>query len=322
MYSIHNRDDLKKLKKLQESKSLLKAERLKQLLGKQDFHYDMEEVFEPVTENQKKNQNQTKLESEKQIQALRDSTETTTRAIRESSNALNKNLQKSIKEYDEITNRNNQLVINLVNSNQVDSTIIKTVSNLLNDKNKSQFSLEPVTQFGEGNPNFFTINPTNPQQVLIKGSTMTFQNGNTYNLNDPDLQYFMTITQIDKEIQNENLIHSFLNDMKYDLNYGDKKSKRYYFIKDLINQYIYQHIPYQLSQLGSGFNQYVFLPSDPDELVDQLKLLYFEKIGGNDNPMLSEQIIAIADKFLQYQCITTNQHQNLIQTFSLQTFGL
>ena len=316
MYSIHNRDDLEKLKKLQETKSSLKAERLKQLLGKQDFHYDMEEVFEPVTENQKKSQNQTKLESEKQLQALRDSTQTTTQAIRESSNALNKNLQKSIKEYDEITYRNNQLVTDLVNSNQVDSTIFKTVSNLLNDKNKSQFSLEPVTQFGEGNPNLFTINPTNPQQVLIKGSTITFENGNTYNLNDPDLQYFMTNTQIDKEIHNENLIHSFLNDMKYNLNYGDKKSKRHYFIEDLINQYKYQHIPYQLSQLGSGFNQYVFLPSDPDELVHQLKLLYFEKVGGNDNPMLSEQIIAIADKLLQYQCITTNQHQNLISTFT------
>ena len=54
MYSIHNRDDLEKIKKLQESKSLIKAERLKEKLGKQDFHYDMEEVFEPVTENQKK----------------------------------------------------------------------------------------------------------------------------------------------------------------------------------------------------------------------------------------------------------------------------
>ena len=301
---------------MQETKSSLKAERLKQLLGKQDFHYDMEEVFEPVTENQKKSQNQIKLESEKQLQALRDSIQTTTQAIRESSNALNKNLQKSIKEYDEITYRKNQLVTDLVNSNQVDSTIIKTVSNLLNDKNKSQFSLEPVTQFGEGNPNLFTINPTNPQQVLIKGSTITFENGNTYNLNDPDLQYFMTNTQIDKEIHNENLIHSFLKDMKYNLNYGDKKSKRYYFIKDLINQYKYQHIPYQLSQLGSEFNQYVFLPSDPDELVDQLKLLYFERVGGNDNPMLNEQIIAIADKLLQYQCITTNQHQNLVSTFS------
>ena len=202
-----------------------------------------------------------------------------------------------------------------------------------NDKNKSQFSLEPVTQFSEGNPNLFTINPTNPQQVLIKGSTMTFQNGNTYNLNDPDLSYFITNTQIDKEIQNENLIHSFLNDMEYNLNYGDEKSKRYYIIKDLINQYRYRKIPYRVipyrdSQLESGLNQNtratspskslicVFIPSDPDELVDQLKLIVLEKVGGNDNPMLSEQIVASTDKLLQYQCITTNQHQNLISTFT------
>ena len=80
--------------------------------------------------------------------------------------------------------------------------------------------------------------------------------------------------------------------------------------------------------MGSGLNQYtrgsspskssicIFLPSDPDELVDQLKLIVLEKVGGNDNPMLSEQIIVIADKLLQYQCITTNQHQNLISTFT------
>ena len=317
MYSIHNRDDLEKLKKLQETKSSLKAERLKEKLGKQDFHYDMEEVFEPVTENQKKSQNQTKLESEKQIQALRDSTQTTTqaiqdqtRAIQESSDTPNKKLHKSVKEgiqeYDKITSRNNQIVTDLVNSNQVDSSIVKTVSNLLNDNNKSQFSLEPV----EGSSNLFTINPfTNPQQVLIKGSTMTFQNGNKYNLNDPDLSNFITNTQIDKIPQNTNIIYSFLNDMKYNINYGDKKSRRYHLIKVIFNTY------YQQPQLGTGLN-FIFLPSDPDELVDQLKLLFFEKVGGNDNPMLSEQIIAIADKLLQYQCITTNQHQNLVSTFT------
>ena len=315
MYSIHNRDDLEKLKKLQESKSLIKAERLKQLLGKQDFHYDMKEVFEPVTENQKKSQNQTKLESEKQLQALRDSTQTTTQAIQESSNTLNKKLHKSVKEgiqeYDKITNRNNQIVTDLVNSNQVDSSIVKTVSNLLNDNNKSQFSLEPV----EGSSNLFTINTTDPQQVLIKGSTMTFPKGNTYYLNDPDLSYFITNTQIDKIPQNTIIIYSFLNDMKYNIFYGDKKSPRYYFIKAMLQP-----------QIGSGLNSTgqrpvnpvvcVFLPSDLDELVDQLKLLYFEKVGGNDNPMLSEQIIAFADKLLQYQCITTNQHQNLVSTFT------
>ena len=35
MYSIHNRDDLEK--KLQDTKSLLHRERLKEKLGKQDF---------------------------------------------------------------------------------------------------------------------------------------------------------------------------------------------------------------------------------------------------------------------------------------------
>ena len=108
MYSIHTRDDLEKFKKLQETKSSLKAERLKEKLGKQDFHYDLEEVFEPVTTKQVEATENQKQLSEKQIQALHDSTraasQTTvqaiknqTQSIRESSNALNKNLQKSLK---------------------------------------------------------------------------------------------------------------------------------------------------------------------------------------------------------------------------------
>ena len=71
-----------------------------------------------------------------------------------------KNLQKSIKEYDENTYHNKQLVTNLVNSNQFDSSIVTTGFELLNDKNKSQFSLKS----DEGNRNLFTINFTNPQQ--------------------------------------------------------------------------------------------------------------------------------------------------------------
>ena len=178
MYSVHNRDDLEKLKKLQESKSLLKAERLKEKLGKQDFHYDMKEVFKPVTvKHAEATKNQKQL-SEWQLQAIGQQT------------------QGFVQEYDEITNRNNQLVTKLVNSKQVDSSIVKTVSNLPNTQ--SQFRLDPV----EGHPNIFTINHTNPQLVPIKGSTMTFQNGNTYKLNDPDLSYFRTNTQVDTIPQN------------------------------------------------------------------------------------------------------------------------
>ena len=94
---------------------------------------------------------------------------------------MNKNLHKSIKvgiqEYDEVTNRDNQMLTILVNSNQVDSSFVKTVSNLLNDKNKSQFTLEPITQ---DNPNLITINPSNQQQVIIKNTTLTFLGRVTY----------------------------------------------------------------------------------------------------------------------------------------------
>ena len=317
MYSIHNRDDWEKLKKLQSSKSALKAERLKQSLGKQDFHYDMEKVFEPVTENQIKNINNQAELSEKQIQALQDSNEKhtqaiekQTKAIQESSDIVNKNLhhsiQQGIEDYDEISKKNNQLLTNLVNSNQVDSSIVKTISNLLTDKTKSQFSLEKIN---DDNPNLFYINPHHPQPVLLKGSNIIFENGNTYNLNDPDLSYFITNTHLDKEIHNVSIIDQFLNDVKYDINYGDKKSDRYHFIKDIKQQPIdtYQQ-PYQV---GSGL-KFIFLPSDPNELVDQLKLIYLEKVGGNDNPQLNEQVIAIADKLLEDQCITTSEHQNIV----------
>ena len=47
MYSIHNRDDLEKLKNSQETNSLLHKERLKEKQGKQDFHYDVEKFLNP-----------------------------------------------------------------------------------------------------------------------------------------------------------------------------------------------------------------------------------------------------------------------------------
>ena len=94
-------DDLEKLKKLQETKSLLRAEKIIENLGKQDFHYDLEDVCEPVTAKQAAATENQKQLSEKQLQALRDSSQTTrqaienqTRAIQESSNTLHRNLQK------------------------------------------------------------------------------------------------------------------------------------------------------------------------------------------------------------------------------------
>ena len=85
--------------------------------------------------------------------------------------------------------------------------------------------------------------------------------GNTYDLNNQDLQYFITNTQLDREIQRRNLLFSVVNDLKYNINYGDNKSKRHYFIEDL----------------------------NPEELVDQFKLIVFLKVRGNDNLMFTRK---------------------------------
>ena len=88
MYSIHTRDDLEKLKKLQETKSLIFKERLKEKLGKQDFHYDLEEVFEPFTTKQVEATENQKQLSEKQIQALHDSTRAASHAASQTVQAI------------------------------------------------------------------------------------------------------------------------------------------------------------------------------------------------------------------------------------------
>ena len=119
--------------------------------------------------------------------------------------------------------------------------------------------------------------------------------------------------------------------MNYNLSYGDKKSERYNRIKNLFST-------------GSGLEQsqssaetthtpttefhksptmeihqspiYVFLPNDPGELCDRLKLLYQEKIGGNNNPRINQEIIAIVDKLFEYGEITEEEHKGIQQSLS------
>ena len=53
LYSIKDREDLEKLNELVSLQSQIKAVRLQDKLGKQNFHENMEKVFEPVTKSLK-----------------------------------------------------------------------------------------------------------------------------------------------------------------------------------------------------------------------------------------------------------------------------
>ena len=51
LYSIKDREDLKKLEELASLQNEVKVVRLQDKLGKQNFHEDMKKVFEPVTKS-------------------------------------------------------------------------------------------------------------------------------------------------------------------------------------------------------------------------------------------------------------------------------
>ena len=52
-----------------------------------------------------------------------------------------------------------------------------------------------------------------------------------------------------------------------------------------------------------------FIPSNPNELYDRIKLLLQEKQTGKSSNIITESIITIADKVLEYKCISTKQYR-------------
>ena len=114
--------------------------------------------------------------------------------------------------------------------------------------NKSQFSLTHL------NGNRFRINKLNPQNVMIKRSTLTFDNGTRYGLNNYDLSYFLSNTKFEKyNFTDEDLLLIFCKDLYYDTNHGDRKSDGRKLILSLRS---IRHIE------GKGL-EIVFLSSNP-----------------------------------------------------------
>ena len=112
-FIIKNRDDYDKLEEYKKTKEKLFEKRLQEKLGNQSFYYDMKQVFEPSIDAQKEN-----------TKKIIESQDLTQKAITEG----NQNILTS--------------GFALVKSNTIDSNILPALSNIMNTKNKSQFSLK------------------------------------------------------------------------------------------------------------------------------------------------------------------------------------
>ena len=63
---------------------------------------------------------------------------------------------------------------------------------------------------------------------------------------------------------------------------------------------------------ASGVSTTIFLPSDPYELIDRIKLLLRKKQPGNNSDIINQEIVVIVDKILEYKCISKKQHKQLL----------
>ena len=262
-FIIKNREDYDKLEKYKKTKEKLFEKQLKEKLTDQSFYYDMKQVFEPSIDAQKDN-----------TKKIIESQESTQKAITEG----------------------NQNILNaLVKSKTIDTNILPTLSNIMNITNKSQFKLNYDDTLKS-----FIINPNKQLPVKIEGNNMIFENGNKYDMNNKDLSYFLSNSNINvNDIKDHKLIANFCKDVEYDLKKtGDRKSRRYNFIKKLSSK-----------TFGEGI---VFLSSDPNELGDRLYLLYQEKIAGNNSKNINQEMVAIYDKLYEYSIISETDHFRVI----------
>ena len=106
-------------------------------------------------------------------------------------------------------------------------------------------------------------------------------------------------------LSDEKLMYNFAKEMHFDVRGpGNEPTRDRSLIKLLKSP--------GLIVSASGISNTIFLPSNPDELCDKLKILFQEKQAGNYSDLINEEIVVIVDKLLKYKCISEKQHKQIL----------
>ena len=276
LYSIKDREDLENLNELASLQDQVKAVRLQDKLGKQNFHEDMKKVFEPDTKS------------------LENTSQDITKTITETSYKNNQAKE----------NLNNKLLEILNDRGILATYLMSPLSKITNPENSSQ--LKFVKDHNSKRVNDLLIHNTIPNTLYInilkfrdtgkefelKGDLLKMIINNNYNF---DLA----------SLAEKKLMYDFAKEMHFDLKAPGKKSTRNITLIKILKS------P-GLMVSASGVIKTIFLSSNPDELFDILKLILQEKQAGNNSDIINEEIVAIVDKLLEYKCISKKQHKQIL----------
>ena len=194
MYSIKNIEDLKYLNKLVSLQGQVKAVRLQDKLGEQNYHQKSEKLFEPVTKS------------------IKDASEEVTKTISET----------SIKNNQALENLNNKL-LEIMNDRGILATyLMPPLSKITNPENTSQFKL--VKDHNSNRVNDLKINKTIP--ITLYGNILTFRDTNKQFELNGDLSEMITNSKFNVDLaslSDKKLMYDFAKEMHFDeRNVGNK----------------------------------------------------------------------------------------------------
>ena len=276
LFPIKDRKDLEELNELVSLQDQVKAVRLQDKFGKQNFHEDMKKVFEPITKS------------------LEHTSQDITKTITETSIKNNKAIEKL----------NNKLLEIMSDRGILATYLMSPLSKITNPENTSQFRLQkdhnsnrvndllmknkiPITLYG----NMLTFRDTN-KQFELKGDLLEMITNKNYNVDIASLA--------DKK-----LMYDFAKEMHFDQKAVGKKFTRDKTLIKLLKS------P-GLMVSASVVSKTIFLSSDLDELCNRIKLIIQEKHAGNNSDIINHEIIAINDKLLEDKCISKKQHKQIL----------
>ena len=274
MFPIRNVEDLQKLNEAVSLQNQVKVVRLQDKLGKQNFHENVEEVFEPLTDTLKK------------------TSENITKIITETSIENNKSIENL-----------NEKVLELMNDKGLIAPYLASpLVEVFKFDNKRQFRLRKDPDSTKMND--FLIHGKIP--VTIFSNMITLRDTNkTFKL-EGDLLKVITNHKFNVDHSNQQdrkIIYEFAKEMNYDTKSIGRPSVRHNSMIRLLDQ---------PAIMASGISKTIVLSSDPNELCDRLKLLLQEKHGGNNSNLIDEEIVAIIDKLLEYKCISKKEHKQIL----------
>ena len=253
LYSIKDREGLQNLEELVSLESLVKAVRLQDKLGKQNFHEDMKKVFEPVTNT------------------MKNTSENLTKTISETYNNNNKAMENLNEKISELMNDEGMIAPYLASS----------LVNLFKPGNKSQFRL--MKDLNSTKMNDCLMNDGIP--VTLYSNMLNFRESNKTFILDGDL--LETLSNYDFNVdhcnpQKQKLIYVFGNEMNFNIRQKGRKSDG---DKSMIRLIESPRI------MASGVSITIFLSESPDEVCNRLKLILQERQAGNISNIVNIAIV-------------------------------